>query len=229
MYIYGKNVAKEALLNKEKIERIYLYDNFKDNYLEELISKSNIPVTYKNKFDLEKLVKGNHQGIVLKVKDFDYVSIRELENKEFLVILDHLEDPHNFGAIIRTCEAAGVEGIIIPKDRSVDVNGTVMKVSVGTAEAVKIAQVTNLVTTIENLKKQGFWIIGTDMEGTDYHDIDYNGKIAIVIGNEGKGMSKLVTKSCDFIATIPMKGKVNSLNASVAAAITIFEATNKRK
>lgn len=229
MYIYGKNVAKEALLNKEKIERIYLYDNFKDNYLEELINKSNIPVTYKNKFDLEKLVKGNHQGIVLKVKDFDYVSIRELENKEFLVILDHLEDPHNFGAIIRTCEAAGVEGIIIPKDRSVDVNGTVMKVSVGTAEAVKIAQVTNLVTTIENLKKQGFWIIGTDMEGTDYHDIDYNGKIAIVIGNEGKGMSKLVTKSCDFIATIPMKGKVNSLNASVAAAITIFEATNKRK
>ena len=144
------------------------------------------------------------------------------------MILDHLEDPHNFGAIIRTCEAAGVDGIIIPKNRTVEVNSTVMRTSVGALDNVKIAQVTNLKNTINYLKKQGFWIVGTDMDGTDYTKIDYTGKMAIVTGSEGFGMSRIVRESCDFIATIPMKGKVNSLNASVATAIVIYEAIKGR-
>lgn len=229
MYIYGKNVALEALQNQNDIESIYLYKDFKDEQILSILRKINAPIYYKTKKDLDLLVNGNHQGIILKVKDFEYQEVENLYNKEFLVLLDHLEDPHNFGAIIRSCEAAGVEGIIIPKDRSVKVNGTVTKVSVGTVKQVPIAQVTNLKRTLDDLKKQGFWIIGTDMQGTDYKTIDYQGKIVIIIGNEGKGMSRLVSESCDFTACIPMQGTVNSLNASVAAAITIFEAAYQRK
>ena len=139
-----------------------------------------------------------------------------------------MEDPHNFGAIIRTCEAAGVDGIIIPKDRSVQVNETVIKVSTGAVNNVKICQVTNLVTAMKELKKNGFWFIGTDMDGTNYNDIDYSGKIGIVIGSEGFGMSRLVKEECDFVATIPMYGSINSLNASVATGIIIYKAVDKR-
>ena len=158
----------------------------------------------------------------MKVKEYDYYDISELDS-DVIVILDHLEDPHNFGAIIRTCEAAGIKDIIIPRDRSVSVNSTVMKTSVGCLDRVRIASVTNIVQSIEYLKKNGYWVIGTDMDGTDYKTLDYNGKIVIVIGNEGNGMSRLVKESCDFIASIPMKGTVNSLNASVATAIILFE------
>ena len=167
--------------------------------------------------------KGNHQGIIIDIDDYEYFSLDEIEKENVIIMLDHLEDPHNFGAIIRTIEAAGFKSIIIPKDRSVEVNPTVMKVSAGTLEKVKIARVNNLVNTINELKKKGYWIIGTDMDGTDYKEIDYKGKVAIVIGNEGKGMSRLVKENCDFIASIPMKGQVNSLNASVAAALIIYE------
>ena len=167
----------------------------------------------------------------MEVPDYEYYRLEDLISNDnaLIVILNHLEDPHNLGAIIRTCEAASVDGIIIPKDRSVTVNATVMKVSAGALENVKIAKVTNLVNTIKKLKSMGFWIIGTDMEGTDYREIDYQGKIALVIGNEGKGISKLVKENCDFIASIPMYGKINSLNASVAAGIFIYEAINARR
>ena len=169
------------------------------------------------------MVDGLHQGIVLKIKDYDFYDIQDLTD-DVIVILDHLEDPHNLGAIIRTCEAAGIKDIVIPKDRSVSINSTVMKTSAGCLDRVKIASVTNLVNTINYLKEKGYWVIGTDMIGTDYKDLDYKGKIVIIIGNEGKGMSRLVKESCDFIASIPMYGEVNSLNASVAAAIILFEA-----
>ena len=145
-------------------------------------------------------------------------------------ILDHLEDPHNFGAIIRTCEAAGVDAIIIPKDRQVQVNATVMKTSVGTIENMNIVSVTNLVNAISELKENGFWIVGTALEDSvDYRSIDYSGKIALVIGNEGNGISRLVRESCDFIAKIPMYGTTNSLNASVASGIMIYEVVRNRK
>lgn len=217
MYVYGKNVAKDI---KTKIEKAYVVKNFKDK---DILSKINAPIVYVDKQKLDSMVDGLHQGIVLKIKDYDFYDIQDLTD-DVIVILDHLEDPHNLGAIIRTCEASGIKDIVIPKDRSVSINSTVMKTSAGCLDRVKIASVTNLVNTINYLKEKGYWVIGTDMIGTDYKDLDYKGKIVIIIGNEGKGMSRLVKESCDFVASIPMYGEVNSLNASVAAAIILFEA-----
>ena len=231
MYVYGKNVVTEILKKNEKIYKVYISKGFKDEFIESAIQKKNIRIEYLEKRELDKLANGNHQGIIVSVPDYQYCELEEISKKEdsFLILLDHLEDPHNLGAIIRTAEAAGVDGIVIPKNRSVMVNATVMKTSAGAINNMKIALVTNLKHTIETLKKDGFWIIGTDMEGTDFEKIDYRGKIAIVIGNEGDGMSRLVKESCDFIATIPMKGKINSLNASVAAGVMIYEAIKQRK
>lgn len=231
MYVYGKNVVNEILKNGKKIKKAYIYRNFKEQDIILELQKNNIEIKYMEKFELDRLENGNHQGIILEVPDYEYVDVDDLINKDdaLIVILDHLEDPHNLGAIIRTCEAAGVDGIIIPKDRSVLVNSTVMKVSAGALENVKIARVTNLNNTIKELKEKGFWIVGTDMEGTPYDKIDYRGKIGLVIGNEGSGMSKLVKENCDFIASIPMRGKINSLNASVAAGIVIYEAIKIRR
>jgi 23S rRNA (guanosine2251-2'-O)-methyltransferase len=231
MFVFGKNVAEEVLNSDKKIERIFIQDNFKDDNILRLINKRGIEVRKLNKFEMDKKVSGLHQGIILSIEDFKYSNIEdilELENP-LLVILDHIEDPHNFGAIIRTCEAAGVDGIIIPNDRSVEVNGTVVKTSVGTTEKMRIIRVTNIVKTMDMLKKNGFWIVGTDMNGQDYSTIDYRGKTAIVCGNEGKGMSRLVEENCDFIASIPMYGTVNSLNASVATAVIVFEAVKSRR
>lgn len=179
------------------------------------------------------MCKGLHQGIILEVEDLKTYDLEETLNninKEYplIVILDHIEDPHNFGAIIRSCEAFGIDAIIIPNDRSVDITSTVVKVSVGTVEKVKIVKVINLNNTIKKLKDYGYWIVGTDMEGIPYTDIDYKTKIAIVIGNEGKGISRLVSENCDYLAKIPMKGTVNSLNASVACGIFLSEINRSR-
>ncbi len=228
MYVYGKNVAKEVLQKKTPIKKAYIYENFKDEDILNELKKVSIPCKFMDKKALDNIENGNHQGIILDIEDYKYYSLDKILDKDIIVILDHLEDPHNFGAIIRTCEAAGITSIIIPKDRSIKVNATVMKTSVGTLEDVNICMVTNLVNAIKTLKENGFWIIGTDMEGTNYKKIDYQGKIAIVIGNEGKGLSRLTKENCDFIAKIPMYGKVNSLNASVAAALVIYEAVMNR-
>lgn len=227
MYVYGKNVAKEILSKKQKINKALLYNNFSDNEIISALKKQNVKIKCLTKDELNKIETGNHQGIILEVDDYKYATLDELTDS-VIVMLDHLEDPHNFGAIIRTCEAAGIKNIIIPKDRSVKVTSSVIKVSVGAIENVKIAVVNNLVNTIKELKQKGYWIIGTDMKGTDYKKIDYSGKIVLVIGNEGKGLSRLTEENCDFIASIPMRGKVNSLNASVAAALIIYEAIRNR-
>lgn len=226
MLVYGRNVAKEILNNNKKVSKIYLQEDFSDKDINSLIEKSNIKPVYLNKKEISKFDKFSHQGIILDIEDFCYSNYRDFLDipDAKIVILDHLEDPHNLGAIVRTCEAAGITGIIIPKDRSVDVNSTVMKTSAGALENMHIAKVTNLVAVIDELKENGFWIVGTGLESsTDYRDIDYSGKIALIIGNEGKGMSKSVMESCDYIAKIPMYGKINSLNASVAAGIMIYE------
>ncbi len=229
MNIYGKNVVKNYLLEGKTIKKIYISYNFKEEEILNLIQKRNCKTVSVKKEQLDKMVDGLHQGIIAEIPEFEYADMDGFVHENgFIVILDHLEDPHNFGAIIRTCEAAGVDGIIIPKDRSVCVNPTVMKVSTGAITNMKIARVTNIQHTIEVLKKRGYWIIGTDMQGTNYKEIDYMGSIAIVIGNEGSGMHALVSKSCDFIASIPMKGQTNSLNASVAAGILVFEASTER-
>lgn len=226
MYIIGKNVAKEVLKNNQKINKAYVWNDFNDNNIIVELEKKNVLVQYQSKFELDKIDSGNHQGIILSVPDFIYSPIEEIltSKKVFVVILDHLEDPHNFGAIIRTCEAAGVDGIIIPKDRSVEVNSTVMKTSAGALANMKICEVTNLNNTIRELKKKGIWIVGADIENSvDYCSLDYDMPMALVIGSEGYGISKLTRELCDFIVNLPMKGKINSLNASVAAGILIYK------
>lgn len=230
MLVYGKNVALEYLDNNKKISVVYLQDTFNDSEILDLINRNHIKSRRISKYDMDRKISGLHQGIILEVEDYKYANIDDLITGEdnLLVMLDHIEDPHNFGAIIRSCEAAGVDGIIIPNDRSVEVNSTVIKTSVGTTENMKIARVTNLNSTIKLLKDKGYWIFGTDMDGTDYTKLDYKGKTVIICGNEGSGMSKLVHDNCDFIASIPMKGEVNSLNASVATAIIVFEAIKQR-
>lgn len=233
MIVYGKNVARDLLKKNKNIEKIILQDSFNDKEIISLIEKNNIKYKMVSKREIDHLIDGVHQGILLYVSDYKYSSLDDLINNEdnsFLVLLDHLEDPHNLGAIIRTCEAAGVDGIVLPKDRQVQVNSTVMKTSVGTLDNVKIASVTNLVNAINKLKEAGYWIVGTALDNSvDYREIDYSGKIALVIGNEGNGISNIVEKNCDFIAKIPMYGKTNSLNASVAAGIMIYEVIRNRK
>lgn len=232
MLVYGRNVAEEYLKKVEKVRKIYLQEGFKDENLIFLIGKLKIQPKYLPKFELDRLANGIHQGIILDVVDFSYTDYRDFitDDDSFVIILDHLEDPHNLGAIIRTGEAAGVNGIIIPKDRSVEVNATVIRTSTGASDNIPISQVTNLNQTIADLKNNGFWIVGTDLDNSvDYREIDYSGKIALVIGNEGSGMSRMVKESCDFIAKIPMYGKVNSLNASVAAGIMIYEVIRQKR
>lgn len=232
MIVYGRNVAKEILKNDKKIGKIILQDNFDDKEILGLIENKKIKVNKLTKKEFSKFDKYSHQGIILYIEDFRYSDINDFNDNEssVIVILDHLEDPHNLGAIIRTCESAGIDGIIIPKDRSVEVNSTVMKTSAGALENVKIAKVVNLNQAIKKLKEKGYWIVGTDLENsTDYREIDYSGKICLVIGSEGFGMTKSVRESCDFIARIPMYGKINSLNASVAAGIMIYEVIRSKK
>jgi len=230
MYICGKNVAKEYLNGNNKVKKVFLNNNFNDNEIMNLLKSKKIKIDYVDKRELDKKTLENHQGIILEVDDFEYSNLNVILNKEnpLVVMLDHIQDPHNFGAIIRTCEAAGVDAIIIPKDRSVSVNGTVIRTSVGASKYVPIIRVTNLVNTMKDMKKDGFWFFGTDMNGENYSKLDYKGKTCLIIGNEGDGMSKLVKENCDFIASIPMIGKINSLNASVATGIIIYEAVRIR-
>ena len=231
MLVYGRNVAKDLLKKRKTIKRIFLQENFDDKEIIPLIEKNKIDVQYKSKKEIDHLANGVHQGIILDIPDYQYKSLDEvINNSNFIVMLDHLEDPHNVGAIIRTCEAAGVDGIILPTDRQVQINSTVMKTSAGTLDNVNIVSVTNVANTIDKLKKAGFWIVGTALDDSvDYREIDYSGKIVLIIGNEGSGMTNLVTKKCDYIAKIPMYGTTNSLNASVAAGIMIYEVVRNRK
>ncbi len=232
MLVSGRNNVKEILKNfssKNMIKKAICSKNFNELDILSLIKQANLPLVYKEKAELDRLAKNNHQGIILEVQDFNYVSFEDLIKADTskLVILDHLEDPHNLGAIVRTVEASGIDGIIIPKNRTTSVNETVMKTSVGALYNVKICQVTNLKQTLDKLKKLGFWIIGTDMTGVDYRDFDYPSKAVLVIGSEGFGMSRLVKEACDYVVKIPMYGKINSLNASVAAGIMIYELIRK--
>ena len=232
MIVIGKNVAIELFNNNDKINKIYLYDGFNDQKIIDEIAKRKISTIYKTKDELFKIDKGNHQGIILDIPDFEYSPIEEIINLNngFIVVLDHIEDPHNFGAIVRTCEAAGVDGIIIPKDRSVEVNSTVMKTSSGALSNMKISMVTNLNNTLNKLKEKGYWVVGTTMESKNtYSNFKYPFPLVLIVGNEGKGISRLVSESCDALVSIPMKGKINSLNASVATGIIVYEIIKNRK
>ena len=235
-YIFGKNTV-ESYIDSKSIIEVFALSNFSDDKLLRKLRQANIKISFKDKNFLDKLSNFNkHQGIIASIKGFEYATLNEIiqnakkKQYPFIVALDGIEDPHNVGAIIRTCEAFSVDGIIISKHNSCPINQTVAKVSTGAIANVKIAQVTNLTQALNELKKNGYWVVGTALENSvDYRDIDYSGKIALVIGNEGSGISRLVAKSCDFIAKIPMYGTTNSLNASVAAGIMIYEVVRNRK
>mgnify|MGYP004513227863 CR=1 FL=1 len=235
MYIYGKNVAKEKLRSREEVFRIFLSRKFHDEEIFSMIREKGIKTIFLDNQAMDRKVSGNHQGIILEVEEvrtysLDYFleSVRH-QSKVLVVMLDHLEDPHNFGAIIRTSEALGIDSIMIPNDRSVTVNATVVKTSAGAISYMKIVRVPNLGSTITRLKKEGFWIVGTDMDGEDYSKIDYPDKVCVIIGNEGKGVSETLLKKSDFVASIPMSGKINSLNASVSCGIILSEIVLARR
>lgn len=234
MYIYGKNVLKERISSGKEIRKVYLAKDFRDKEFLDLLKEIKIPIISVDRKQLDKMVSQNHQGVILEIEDFEYSSLEEVLSQidkpyPLLVMLDHLEDPHNLGAIIRTSEALGVDGIILPNKRSVLVNGTVMKTSAGAIHHIPIILVSNLVNTINTLKKEGYWIVGSDMSSLPYDEIDYKMPVCLVIGNEGTGISKLVLENCDYVVSIPMSGKVNSLNASVATGILLSEIVLKRK
>ena len=219
MLVWGKNVFNEIDLSK--VRKVYIDKNNSKDYISYL-QNNKIRYDLVDKKVLDDLANKNHQGIVVDIYDYEYKNLEECFNDDFVVILDHLEDPHNFGAIIRTCECAGIKHIIIPKDRSVRVNETVIKVSSGAISYVDIIMVSNLTNAINKLKKENFFVYGADMDGTNYLDEDYADKKVLVIGNEGKGISQIVSENCDEIISIPMSGNINSLNASVSAGILIY-------
>lgn len=230
MLVYGRNIAKDLLKKNKIIKKIIIQDGFDDEEINSLIKNNKFKIEIRSKREMDDLCSGVHQGIILDIPDYQYYNLEDILDNEIIVVLDHLEDPHNLGAIIRTCEAAGIKGVIIPKNRQVQVNATVMKTSVGTLDNVSVVAVSNIANTLERLKKEGYWIVGTSLEDSvDYRSIDYSGKIVLVIGNEGKGISQLVSKKCDFLAKIPMYGETNSLNASVATGIMIYEIIRNRK
>lgn len=233
MYVYGKNVAKDLLIGNKIIKEVFLQDNFNDKEIIDLLKIKNIPVKIRTKKQIDDLCSGLNQGIILSIPDYQYNNLDSIINSnsdDVVVILDHLEDPHNLGAIIRTCEAAGIKSIILSKNRQVQVNATVMKTSAGTLQNINLVSVSSIANCIDSLKDNGYWIVGTSLtDSVDYRTVDYSGKIAIVIGNEGSGISSLVAKKCDFLVKIPMYGTTNSLNASVAAGIMIYEVIRNRK
>ena len=235
MYIYGKNVVREKLNTDDKIVKAYISNKFKDQGIIDKLRSKKVKLNFVDNNILDKKVDGLHQGIILEIDDVKTYTLEEFltsiknVNNPKIVMLDHLEDPHNFGAIIRTSEALGIDGIIIPSDRSVGITPTVIKTSAGAIEYIKIVRVSNLQVAIKKLKENNIWIIGTDMEGTDYTKIDYNMPVCLIIGNEGKGMSKVIRNNCDFIATIPMIGKINSLNASVSCGIILSQIVRQGK
>ncbi|MBQ9833866.1 MAG: 23S rRNA (guanosine(2251)-2'-O)-methyltransferase RlmB [Bacilli bacterium] len=220
MLIYGRNPLKET--SPKDIKKIYLNKNLVNKEIFDYIREQKIKYDLVETKVLDKMVGPNHQGLVIDVFDYEYYNM-DAVTEDFIVMLDHIEDPHNFGAIIRSCECAGVKTIIIPKNRSCLVNSTVVKVSCGAISNVKIVMVNNLLDAINKLKKDNYFIYGADMVGEDFHTVDYSGKKCLVVGNEGKGISKLIKDNCDFMIKIPMKGEINSLNASVATGIILFE------
>lgn len=219
MRVCGKNVFKE--LEKNQIKKIYLSKNFHDDKIMNYLKENHLKYILTDSNVMDKMLK-NNQGIIVDIHDYEYGKMEDIKDDNFVVMLDHLEDPHNLGAIIRSCEARGIKNIIIPKDRSVAVNETVIKTSTGAISRVNIILVNNLVNAINTLKKDGFFIYAAEADGEDYRKVDYADKICLIIGSEGFGLSKFVRQNSDVIISIPMKGKVNSLNASVSAGILIF-------
>ena len=223
--ICGTNLVKAAIDEGIKINNLYIYTENKE--MQDYASKANLKYNKVDRNYLDKLLK-NHQGVIAEINGFKTYNLEDIINpinSSLIVMLEGLEDPHNLGAVLRTADAAGVDGIIIPKNRSVKLNSTVAKVSTGAVFTVKTVEVVNFAQTIDKLKEKGYWIVGAEAtnNSVDYRSIKYDMPTVLVIGSEGKGISRLVSSKCDFLVEIPMKGKVTSLNASVSAGILIYE------
>lgn len=237
--ISGRNPVSEAIRSSRPIDKILVARGEKSGAVVGILAKAKekqIPIKEVDRTKLD-YISGNstHQGIIAFAAVKEYSTVDEifeyaesLGESPFIMVLDEVEDPHNLGAIIRTAECAGVHGVIVPKRRSASLSYTVGKASAGAVEYMRVARVTNIANTIDELKERGIWVYGADMNGTDYSQCDFSGACAIVIGNEGKGISRLVREKCDVIVSLPMKGKINSLNASVAAGILMYSAMNRR-
>lgn len=236
MIIYGKNPVVEAIRNKRNISKMVVLEGLKDQNFLKLLKENRIKYELLPQHIFSERYGDKTGGIVAEINEYKYATLEQVLNKTskkpeggVLMILDGLEDPHNLGAILRSADATGADAIIIPKNRSVSLNQTVAKVSTGAIEYVDVVQVTNLTQTIQELKKQGYWVVGLELDGSIYYDEqDYKGNIAIVVGSEGKGISRLVKENCDVLVKIPMYGKVNSLNASVSAGLILYEVVRNR-
>ena len=234
-FVFGMHATLEAI-QQGRGNKLFIQDSLKGEkvqQLKDLAAAQHLPIKWVPKAKLDSLSnQAVHQGVVLTITPYEYLSLAQLldQTKEnpFFLILDSLEDPHNFGSILRTADATGVDGVIIPKHRAVGITPIVVKTSTGAVEHVPIARVTNLQQTISQLKEQGFWIFGTDMQGVNYRDWNASGSVALIIGNEGKGMAPGLKKEVDQMLTITMTGHVQSLNASVAASLLMYEAFFKR-
>lgn len=230
--LYGRQVVRQVLKENRKVRKLYLQSPMPE--LEALAKKAGVPVVLTDRKKLNRISESeHHQGVAVEIEPYETVSLDELIRGKkgqygFLIMLDELEDPHNLGAVLRTADAVNADGVIIKKTHSAGLTPTVAKVSAGAIDTVKVAAVTNLTNACRELKKQGYWIVGADMDGVDYRTLNYDFHTVLVIGNEGKGISRLVRENCDHIVSLPMRGTISSLNASVSAGILMYGIDAKR-
>lgn len=238
--VAGRNAVMEALKGSRSVNKLIIANGSTEGSIKEIIAvakEKGVNIQYWDRSKLDSIARGiRHQGVLAQVAPVQYAELEDIlqvakdrNEPPFIVLLDELEDPHNLGAILRTADAAGVHGVLIPKHRSCPLSATVAKTSAGAVEHVPVARVGNLVQTIKKLKQEGLWVAAADMDGKDYYDTDLTGPLLLIIGSEGQGVGRLVKEQCDFVVRIPMVGKINSLNASVAGSILMYEAMKQRR
>lgn len=237
--VAGRNAVMEALKGSRSVNKLMIANGSTEGSIKEIIAvakEKGVNIQYWDRSKLDSIARGiRHQGVLAQVAPVQYAELEDIlqvakdrNEPPFIVLLDELEDPHNLGAILRTADAAGVHGVLIPKHRSCPLSATVAKTSAGAVEHVPVARVGNLVQTIKKLKQEGLWVAAADMDGKDYYDTDLTGPLLLIIGSEGQGVGRLVKEQCDFVVRIPMVGRINSLNASVAGSILMYEAMKQR-
>ena len=237
--IEGRNAVTEAFRSGKCVDKVYVLDGCQDGpilTIKREAKKAGSLIKYVDKQLLDNMSEtGKHQGVIAVTAAYDYAEVsdildiaKERNEDPFIILLDNIEDPHNLGAIIRSAHQAGAHGVIIPKNRAVGLTATVARTSAGALNYIPVAKVTNLSKTIEDLKKEGLWFVCADMDGETMYNLNLKGPIGVVVGSEGEGVSRLVKEKCDFVASIPMKGQIDSLNASVAAGILCFEIVRQR-
>ena len=238
--VAGRNAVMEALKGSRSVNKLMIANGSTEGSIKEIIAvakEKGVNIQYWDRSKLDSIARGiRHQGVLAQVAPVQYAELEDIlqvakdrNEPPFIVLLDELEDPHNLGAILRTADAAGVHGVLIPKHRSCPLSATVAKTSAGAVEHVPVARVGNLVQTIKKLKQEGLWVAAADMDGKDYYDTDLTGPLLLIIGSEGQGVGRLVKEQCDFVVRIPMVGRINSLNASVAGSILMYEAMKQRR